>query len=159
MPRPARRRGGDGAAAGVSSDKVSVLTMVNARGDAMAVAACRGKMGVADARRAMAGCALEGAVVSTDRQRGYVRALAEMGVAAHERFASSGPRGSLDGLVGAVCLAFELELPVSRKALGDRGYLQALLREPFGLSPLFESELTQYRWDAICDVMGRFHVC
>ena len=95
MPRPARRRGGDGAAAGVSSDKVSVLTMVNARGDAMAVAACRGKMGVADARRAMAGCALEGAVVSTDRQRGYVRALAEMGVAAHERFASSGPRAPL----------------------------------------------------------------
>ena len=96
MPRPARRRGGDGAAAGVSSDKVSVLTMVNARGDAMAVAACRGKMGVADARRAMAGCALEGAVVSTDRQRGYVRALAEMGVAAHERFASSGPRAPLN---------------------------------------------------------------
>ena len=96
MPRPARRRGGDGAAAGVSSDKVSVLTMVNARGDAMAVAACRGKMGIADARRAMAGCALEGAVVSTDRQRGYVRALAEMGVAAHERFASSGPRAPLN---------------------------------------------------------------
>ena len=61
--------------------------------------------------------------------------------------------GSLDGLVGAVCLAFELELPASRKALGDRGYLQALLREPFGLSPHFESELTQYRWNAICDVM------
>ncbi|UEA44730.1 hypothetical protein NQ498_05865 [Collinsella stercoris] len=77
MPRPARRRGGDGAAAGVSSDKVGVLTMVDARGGAMAVAACRGKMGVADARRAMAGRALEGAVVSTDRQRGYVRALAE----------------------------------------------------------------------------------
>lgn len=62
--------------------------------------------------------------------------------------------GSLDGLVGAVCLAFELELPASRKALGDRGYLQALLREPFGLSPHFESELTQHRWNAICDVMG-----
>ena len=62
--------------------------------------------------------------------------------------------GSLDGLVGAVCLAFELELPASRKALGDRGYLQALLREPFGLSPHFESELTQYRWNAICDVMA-----
>ena len=63
--------------------------------------------------------------------------------------------GSLDGLVGAVCLAFELELPASRKALGDRGYLQALLREPFGLSPLFESELTQRRWDAICDVFSQ----
>lgn len=61
--------------------------------------------------------------------------------------------GSLDGLVGAVCLAFELELPASRKALGDRGYLQVLLREPFGLSPHFESELTQHRWNAICDVM------
>ncbi len=61
--------------------------------------------------------------------------------------------GSLDGLLGAVCLAFELELPASRKALGDRGYLQALLREPFGLSPHFESELTQYRWEAICDVV------
>ncbi len=57
-------------------------------------------------------------------------------------------------LVGAVCLAFELELPTSRKALRDRGYLQVLLREPFGLSPQFESELTQYRWDAICDVMA-----
>ena len=61
--------------------------------------------------------------------------------------------GSLDGLVGAVCLAFELELPATRKALGDRGYLQALLREPFGLNPHFESELTQHRWNAICDVM------
>lgn len=61
--------------------------------------------------------------------------------------------GSLDGLVGAVCLAFELDLPTSRKALGDRGYLEALLREPFGLSPHFDSELTQRRWDAICDVM------
>ena len=62
--------------------------------------------------------------------------------------------GSLDGLVGAVCLAFELELPTSRKILGTRGYLQALLREPFGLRPRFESELIQRRWDAICDVMA-----
>ena len=61
--------------------------------------------------------------------------------------------GSLDGLVGAVCLAFELELPTSRKAMGDRGYLQTLLREPFGLSPHFESELTPYRWDATWDAM------
>ena len=42
------------------------------------------------------GYPVEGAVVSTDRQRGYVRALAEMGVAAHERFASSGPRAPLN---------------------------------------------------------------
>ena len=62
--------------------------------------------------------------------------------------------GSLDGLVGAVCLSFELELPTSRRILGARGYLQELLREPFGLRPRFESELTQRRWDTICDVMA-----
>lgn len=81
---------------GVSSDKVSVLAMVNERGDVMAVPACRGKLGVASARAAPAGCALAGAAVSTDRQKGYVRALAEMGVAAHLRFASSGPRAPLN---------------------------------------------------------------
>ena len=70
--------------------------MVNARGDAMAVAACRGKMGAAEARRAMAGCALTGAVVSTDRQRSYVRALAEMGAAARRGFDSRGPRSPLN---------------------------------------------------------------
>ena len=96
MPRPARRRGGDGAAAGVSSDKVSVLTMVNARGDAMAVAACRGKMGVADARRAMAILRAGGAVSSPTASARLCAPLAEMGVAAHERFASSGPRAPLN---------------------------------------------------------------
>lgn len=96
---------------------------------------------------------------SSDFLRGEISDVA-FGAFGERRCLSRDERpGSLDGLVGAVCLAFELELPASRKALGDRGYLQALLREPFGLSPLFESELTQYRWDAICDVMGRFHVC
>lgn len=37
-----------------------------------------------------------------------------------------------------------------RAALATR---RLVLREPFGLSPYFDSELTQYRWDAICDVM------
>ena len=62
--------------------------------------------------------------------------------------------GSLDGLVGAICLAFELDLPASRKVLEARGYLQALLRETFGLCSHFERDLTQHRWDTICDVMG-----
>lgn len=46
------RRGGDGVSGGVSSDKVSVLALVNGRGGVMAVSACRGKLGVADASRA-----------------------------------------------------------------------------------------------------------
>lgn len=36
------------------------------------------------------------AVVSTDRQEACVRALAKMDVAAHQRFASSGPRAPPD---------------------------------------------------------------
>ena len=36
------------------------------------------------------------AVASTDRQEACVRALAKMGVAAHQRFASSGPRAPPD---------------------------------------------------------------
>lgn len=90
MPRRARRRGGDGAAGGVSRDKVSVVVAASPRGGVFLQEACRGKLGVDDARRAMAGCAVEGAVVSADGQRGYVRALREMGAAAHLRFASGG---------------------------------------------------------------------
>ena len=85
----------------MSGDKVSVLVCASARGDLLLRAACRGKMGVSEARAALAGCVLEGAVVSTDMQGGCARALAELGVAAHERFASSGPRSPPD-LVNAV---------------------------------------------------------
>ena len=52
MPRPARRRGGDGAAAGVSPDKAGVPAMVNARGDAMAVAAVFDSLLIAQKSRA-----------------------------------------------------------------------------------------------------------
>lgn len=45
--------------------------------------------------------------------------------------------GSLDGLVGAVCLAFELELPASRKALGDRGYPTDAPSRALRLEPAF----------------------
>lgn len=80
----------------MSGDKVSVLVCANTRGGLLVREACRGKMGVEAARGSLAGCAMEGAVVSTDRQKGYVRALSEMGVAVHRRFASSGPRAPLN---------------------------------------------------------------
>ena len=96
MPRPARRRGGDGASCGAGPDKAGVLALADGRGDVMAVPACRGKLGVAGAPGAMAGRAPGGAVAPAGRQKGCVRALAEMGVAAHGRFASSGPRAPLN---------------------------------------------------------------
>ena len=124
MPRPARRRGGDGAMSGVSGDKVSVLVCANVRGGVFLREARGGKLGVGSAREALAGCALAGAVVSTDRQRGYVRALAEMGVAAHQRFASSGPRAPLN-LVNAIHSAPEAFLARFRGVSTRRlhGYL------------------------------------
>ena len=105
MPRPARRRGGDGVRRGVSGDKVSVLACANVRGGVFLREACRGKMGEGDARAALAGCALAGSVVSTDMQKGYVGALRAMGVAVHRRFASGGAEGPLEprelGALGA----------------------------------------------------------
>lgn len=96
MPRPARRRGGDGVSRGLGDDKVAVLTMVNDRGDAMLAAACRGAMGSMSAARALAGCAVDGAIVSTDMLGGHGRALAEAGVAVHRRFSSKGSRAPLN---------------------------------------------------------------
>jgi|GEM_PF-3575875 hypothetical protein len=51
-----------------------------------------------DAGEALAGCAPVGLSrrPTTDRQGACVRTLAEMGVAAHQRFASSGPRAPPD---------------------------------------------------------------
>lgn len=124
MPRTARMRGGDGAAGGVSRDKVAVVVAVNPRGGVFLQEACRGKLGVGDARRAMAGCALAGTVVSTDRQKGYVRALREMGAAAHLRFAAGGPRAPLN-LVNAVHSALKAFLARFRGVSTRRlhGYL------------------------------------
>lgn len=70
MPRPARRRGGDGATGGAGGDKAGVLVCANVRGGVFLREARGGKLGVGSAREALAGCALAGAVVSTDRQRG-----------------------------------------------------------------------------------------
>lgn len=59
-------------------------------------------------------------------------------------------QAALDGLVGAICLVFELESPAAREALRRRGYLERLLRSPFGMEPRFASPQTQRYWDAIC---------
>lgn len=67
MPPP---RGGDGAMSGAGGDKAGVLVCANVRGGVFLREARRGKLGVGSAREALAGCALAGAVVSTDRQRG-----------------------------------------------------------------------------------------
>ena len=68
--------------------------------------------------------ALLGAVVSTDRQKGYVRALREMGAAAHLRFASGGSPAPMN-LVNAVHSALKAFLARFRGVSTRRlhGYL------------------------------------
>lgn len=51
-------------------------------------------------------------------------------------------RASLDGLVGVICLPFELAFDVSHDALARPGYLHSLIERPFGLEPVFENSDT-----------------
>jgi hypothetical protein len=72
------------------------MTCVNTHGDVFLQEVCLGKAGIGACRAGLAGCALRGAIVSTDRLAGYVRVLAGMGVAVHRRFSSGGSRAPLN---------------------------------------------------------------
>ncbi|WP_204673570.1 hypothetical protein [Enorma phocaeensis] len=85
-----------------------------------------------------------GAVVSTDRQKGYVRALREMGAAAYLRFISGGSSAPLN-LVNAVRPALKAFLARFRGVSTRRlhGYLmwfkwQREARRPSALSAQLE---------------------
>lgn len=56
---------------------------------------------------------------------------------------------SLDGLLGTVCLVFELEHRAARAAVCERGYLEHLLDAPFGLDAVFANVVTQDRWNEV----------
>lgn len=63
-------------------------------------------------------------------------------------------QANLDGLLGVVCLAFEIVNPSARSALERLGYLDDLLRRPFGLVPSFTSPDTQSKWGRIVRVFS-----
>ena len=121
MPRPARRRGGDGA---MSGDKVSVLVCANVRGGVFLREARGGSSASAAPGRRSRGARSPGPSCRPTGRGACVRALAEMGVAAHQRFASSGPRAPLN-LVNAIHSAPEAFLARFRGVSTRRlhGYL------------------------------------
>lgn len=80
---------------------------------------------------------------------GEISDAALAGFSEHRCLARDERPASLDGLVGGVCLAFEIESPSALRALARCGYLQRLLDRPFGLAPAFDNPETQRRWDAI----------
>lgn len=55
-------------------------------------------------------------------------------------------QGDLDGLVGVLCLPFELVNVSARIALWIFGYLEKLMKEPFGLRPNFVNLDTKEKW-------------
>ena len=58
-------------------------------------------------------------------------------------------RANLDGLVGVICLPFELVYRPSRDALGRLGYLRGLVERPFGLEPVFRRADTARKYGEI----------
>lgn len=55
-------------------------------------------------------------------------------------------QASLDNLIGAICLVFELTSVGVREILKQLGYLETLLESPFGLEPNFSNSSTQNKW-------------
>ena len=58
-------------------------------------------------------------------------------------------KANLDGLVGVICLPFELVFEPSRNFLNNLGHLQALVAQPFGLKPEFKNEDTAKKYAVI----------
>lgn len=55
----------------------------------------------------------------------------------------------LDGLVGVVCLPFEIVSSFAREELARLNYLQRLLERPFGLGPVFSLPDTRAKYEEI----------
>ena len=83
--------------------------------------------------------------------------ISDAAMAGFEERRCLGPRdraANLDGLLGVVCLTFEIMNPYARSALRGFGYLEDLLRRPFGLTPSFSNADTQTKWYKVANHFG-----
>ena len=83
--------------------------------------------------------------------------ISDTAMAGFEERRCLGPKdrsANLDGLLGVVCLTFEIMNPSARSALCSLGYLEDLLRNPFGLTPSFSSSDTQAKWRRVANYFG-----
>lgn len=62
-------------------------------------------------------------------------------------------QASLDGLVGTLCLPFELVFRASREVLARLGYLRRLIERPFGMEPAFEDPDTAAKYREIRETL------
>ena len=83
--------------------------------------------------------------------------ISDAAMAGFEERRCLGPRdrqANLDGILGVICFSFEIVSPSARSALDRLGYVDDLLRSPFGLAPSFASEDTQAKWCKVSRVLG-----
>lgn len=95
-------------------------------------------------------------IESREFATGTISDVAMRGFAERRCLARNERPESLDGLVGAICLVFELEHATARNVLRSLGYVGELLRRPFGLAPDFSNEQTRARWNTICRQMDAY---
>lgn len=83
--------------------------------------------------------------------------ISDAAMAGFEEGRCLGPQdrqADLDGLVGVICLVFEIVNPSAHAALKRLGYLNNLLMKPFGLIPSFSTPDTQAKWREISNTFG-----
>ena len=102
MPRGPHRNGHGVRAHGISSLKVSVVTVVNDLGDCTAALAGRGRPSADEVRSGLAPADVSGSEVSTDSLAAYVAPLAEAGAAAHNRYGAREAGEDELGMVNAL---------------------------------------------------------
>lgn len=86
--------------------------------------------------------------------RGEISDSAIAGFREHRCLSPADRNSNLDGLVGVICLPFELVFEPSRIILNKRGHLQTLIDQPFGLTPAFKNKSTAKKYTEIRETIA-----
>lgn len=85
MPRKPHRNGEGVRLCGISNEKVCVVAGVNELGDQFLELACRGRESISEVETGLRDRVSSRSLVSTDKHTSYVKGLAALGVASHDR--------------------------------------------------------------------------
>lgn len=94
----------------------------------------------------------------TEREflNGSISDEAMEGFAEHRCLGPADRRANLDGLVGVICLQFELANESASSALRRLGYLELLVRRPFNIRSNFTNPDTRVKWQTVAYELGYY---
>ncbi|WP_139650786.1 IS1595 family transposase [Raoultibacter phocaeensis] len=101
LPRKPHKRGNAIHVSGSSRERISILTGISDRGDCFCEVCCRGKSSIEDIEALLKGKVEKGAIVSSDWDAAYPKALASIG-AGHRRYCTSSGKGYKINMVNAL---------------------------------------------------------